>query len=109
MAVKGLDYEGLSKALEQISNFEKRANSRVIDSNLLRGLNLTDIIRAGEHLTFQDGCKQFFKDLMKSETCATDFHVLSYCWCDDLIKSAFSSGMLVETIIFRNFFFFLVK
>ncbi|CAI9770600.1 unnamed protein product [Fraxinus pennsylvanica] len=101
-AVEGLDYEGLCKALEQISNFEKRANSRVIDSNLLRGLSLTDIIRAGEHLTFQDGCKQFFKDLMKSETCATDFHVLSYCWCDDLIKSAFSSGDLCVPNVHSN-------
>ncbi|KAL2488025.1 putative aminopyrimidine aminohydrolase [Forsythia ovata] len=101
-AVEGLDYEGLCKALEQISNFEKRANSRVIDSNLMRGLSLSDIKRAGEHLNFQDGCKQFFKDLMKSENCVTDFHVLSYCWCDDLIKSAFSSGDLSVQNVHSN-------
>ncbi|KAL2470582.1 putative aminopyrimidine aminohydrolase [Abeliophyllum distichum] len=101
-AVEGLDYEGLCRGLEQISNFEKRANSRLIDSNLLQGLSLPDIKRAGEHLNFQDGCKQFFKDLMKSENCATDFHVLSYCWCDDLIKSAFSSGDLSVQNVHSN-------
>ncbi|KAL8490028.1 hypothetical protein ACS0TY_025793 [Phlomoides rotata] len=89
--VEGLDYEGLCKALEQISDIEKRATSRVVHSNVLKGLNLADIRRAGERLAFQDGCKRFFKDVLERKNCATDFHVLSYCWCSDLITSAFSS------------------
>lgn len=94
ITAEGLDYEGLFKALEQISNIEKRATSRVVQSNVLKGLNLADIRRAGERLAFQDGCKRFFKDVLERKNCATDFHVLSYCWCSDLITSAFSSGML---------------
>ncbi|XP_047957897.1 bifunctional TH2 protein, mitochondrial-like isoform X1 [Salvia hispanica] len=88
----GLDYEGLCKAMEQISEVEKRATSRVIHSNVLKGLNLAEIKRAGEHLAFQDGCKRFFQDLVECKKRAADIHVLSYCWCGDLIKSAFSSG-----------------
>lgn len=88
-----LDYEGLCKALEQISEVEKRATSRVIHSQVLKGLDLADIKRAGEHLAFQDGCKRFFQDLAESKNCAADTHVLSYCWCGDLIQSAFSSGI----------------
>ncbi|KAH6771310.1 heme oxygenase-like [Perilla frutescens var. hirtella] len=88
----GLDYEGLCKALEQISEVEKRATSRVIHSNVLKGLNMADVKRAGEHLTFQDGCKRFFLDLVERKKSAADIHVLSFCWCGDLINSAFSSG-----------------
>ncbi|KAK6915307.1 Thiaminase-2/PQQC [Dillenia turbinata] len=51
------NYEGLRKALEQLSDFERRANSRVIESGVLKGLNLEDIKRAGERLILQDGCK----------------------------------------------------
>ncbi|KAK4482365.1 hypothetical protein RD792_009518 [Penstemon davidsonii] len=91
---EGLNYEGLCKALEQISNFEKKANLKVIESNVLKALDLKDIKRAGERLTFQDGCKRFFQDVVESKNCVTEVHVLSYCWCGDLIKSAFSSGEL---------------
>ncbi|PIM99756.1 hypothetical protein CDL12_27748 [Handroanthus impetiginosus] len=89
---KGLDYEGLCKALEQISDVEKMATSRVVHSNVLKGLNLADIKRASESLAFQDGCKKFFQDVAESKTFAADIHVLSYCWCGDLIKSASLSG-----------------
>ncbi|KAJ0795680.1 putative HAD superfamily protein [Helianthus annuus] len=59
------DYEGLKTTLEQLSEFERRANKKVIESNVLKGLNLK---RAGERL------------------------ILSCCWCADLIRSSFSSG-----------------
>ncbi|XAR61044.1 Aminopyrimidine aminohydrolase [Bertholletia excelsa] len=92
--VKEFDYKGLSRALDQLSDFERRANLRVIQSGVLKGLNLEDIKWAGEHLALQDGCKEFFQQLVKHENMKTDFHVLSYCWCGDLIRSAFSSGDL---------------
>ncbi|KAL6968137.1 hypothetical protein U1Q18_033940 [Sarracenia purpurea var. burkii] len=92
--VEEFDYGGLCRALEQLSDFEKRANSRVIQSGVLKGLNLEDIKRAGEHLILQDGCKEFFKDIVKCENLKTHIHVLSYCWCGDLIRSAFSSRNL---------------
>lgn len=90
-AVEEFNYEGLCRAIEQLSDFEKRANSRVIKSGVLKGLNLEDIKRAGEHLILQDGCKGFFQEIVKRENQKTDIHVLSYCWCGDLIRSAFSS------------------
>ncbi|KAK4441555.1 Bifunctional protein, mitochondrial [Sesamum alatum] len=90
--VEGLDYEGLYKALEQISDVEKSATSRVVNSTVLKGLNLADIRRAGERLTFQDGCRRFLQDIMESKSSVKEVHVLSYCWSGDLIESAFQSG-----------------
>ncbi|KAM7501513.1 hypothetical protein LguiB_000417 [Lonicera macranthoides] len=92
--VEEFNYESLCKALEQLSDFEKRANSRVIQSAVLKGLNLEDIKWAGERLVLQDGCREFFKEIVEDENMGKDVHVLSYCWCGDLIRSAFSSGML---------------
>ncbi|KAK4353585.1 hypothetical protein RND71_025779 [Anisodus tanguticus] len=44
---ESFDYGRLHKALEKLSDFEKRANVRVIESGVLKGLNLEDIKRAG--------------------------------------------------------------
>lgn len=85
-------YNNLHKALEQLSEFENKANNRVIESGVLKGLNIEDIKRAGERLILQDGCIDFFKKIVKSENLNANVHVLSYCWCGDLIRSAFSSG-----------------
>ncbi|KAL2482104.1 putative aminopyrimidine aminohydrolase [Forsythia ovata] len=98
------NYEGLRKALEQLSEFEKRANLRVIDSGVLKGLNVEDIKRAGERLLFQDGCTSFFQSVSRNEKLNTNIHVLSYCWCGDLIRSAFSSGGLDIMNIHANEF-----
>ncbi|KAJ4851337.1 LOW QUALITY PROTEIN: hypothetical protein Tsubulata_905703 [Turnera subulata] len=89
--VEKYNYEGLSKALEQLADFEKKANSRVIQSG---GLNLEDINRAGHRLSLQDGCRGFFQKIVKHENLKTDLHILSYCWCGDLIRSSFSAGDL---------------
>lgn len=87
------NYESLCKALEQLSEFEQRANSRVIESGVLKGLNLEDIKRAGERLILQDGFTDFFQKILKNENVNTNIHVLSYCWCGDLIRSTLASGM----------------
>lgn len=87
------NYEHLHNSLEQLSNFEKRANNRVIESGVLKGLNLEDIKKAGERLILHDGCNAFFQNVFKNENLNANVHVLSYCWCGDLIRSAFSSGM----------------
>lgn len=92
--VEGFHYEGLCSALEQLAEFEREANERVVQSGVLKGLNLEDIKRAGQGLILQDGCKSFFQKIVKNENLKTDVHVLSYCWCSDLIISAFSSGDL---------------
>lgn len=65
----------------------------MIESGVLKGLNLEDIKRAGERLILQDGCTDFFQNIIKNANLNSNIHVLSYCWCGDLIRSAFSSGM----------------
>lgn len=93
------DYEGLCQALEQVAEFEKSANSRVIQSGVLKGLNREDVKRAGEHLVFQEGCKGFFQEITKCGNLKANTHCLSYCWCGDMIRSAFSSGgMNIEDV-----------
>ncbi|XP_051143547.1 bifunctional TH2 protein, mitochondrial-like isoform X1 [Andrographis paniculata] len=99
---EGYDYDGLCKTLEQISNVEKMATERVINSNVLSGLNLEDIKRAGERLTLQDGCEKFVHDVTQSESSAPEVHILSYCWCGDLIWSAFSSVEQTKLNIHSN-------
>lgn len=91
-AVENFNYKGLSTALEQLSKFENSANNRVVESGVLKGINIEDIKRAGERLILQDGCTDFFKKVVKNENLNANVHVLSYCWCGDLIRSAFSSG-----------------
>nr|CAD1830842.1 unnamed protein product [Ananas comosus var. bracteatus] len=89
---KKFDYENLCRSLHLLSDFEKRANSRVIDSGMLEGANLDDVKRAGERLILQTGCASFFQRIVSvKEKFNVDLHVLSYCWCGDLIRSAFSS------------------
>jgi thiamine phosphate phosphatase / amino-HMP aminohydrolase len=88
-----LDSNQLYKGMEVLAEFEKLANSRVVDSGVLRGMNLEDIRKAGERLVLQDGCKIFFQKIGKSRANLNlDIHILSYCWCGELIRSAFSSG-----------------
>ncbi|KAE8699171.1 putative aminopyrimidine aminohydrolase [Hibiscus syriacus] len=100
------NYETLHKALEQLSDFEKRANSRVVESGVLKGLNLEDIKRAGERLILQDGCVNFFQKITQNKNLNANVHVLSYCWCGDLIRTAFSSGGLDVPNIHANEFSF---
>lgn len=66
------------------------------ESGVLRGLKLEDIKRAGELMILQDGCKNFFQRMIKNEQLNADIHVLSCCWCSDLIRSAFSSGTFLQ-------------
>ncbi|KAF3777167.1 putative aminopyrimidine aminohydrolase [Nymphaea thermarum] len=100
-------FESLYEALEQLSAFEKRANLRVIESEVLKGLNLECIKRAGENLRLQDGCAKFFQQLVqKKDELNADIHILSYCWCRDLIQSAFKSGGLEVLNIHANEFIY---
>ncbi|XP_062084338.1 bifunctional TH2 protein, mitochondrial isoform X2 [Humulus lupulus] len=100
------NYEHLHNALEQLSDFEKRANNRVIESGVLKGINLEDVKKAGERLILHEGCTAFFKNVVKNENLNANVHILSYCWCGDLIRSAFSSGDLQEMNVHANEFTF---
>ncbi|XP_076949263.1 bifunctional TH2 protein, mitochondrial-like [Bidens hawaiensis] len=98
------DYSGLKTALEQLSGFEKRANMRVIESNVLKGLNSEEIKRAGERLILHDGCMRFFHTVTSNQNLKVNVHVLSYCWCADLIRSTFSSGGIQTIQVHANEF-----
>ncbi|KAL8201969.1 hypothetical protein R6Q57_011116 [Mikania cordata] len=104
--VEEFDYEGLKKALEQLSEFERRANTRVIESNVLKGLNLEDIKRAGELLILHDDCIGFFQSITNNQNLNVNLNILSYCWCADLIRSTFSSGGIHTMQIHANEFIF---
>lgn len=86
------DYEGLYKAMERVSDYEKKANMKLIDAGVLIGLNVDDIKWAGEHLALQDGCTNFFQNVVRNENLNTKINILSFCWCADLIRSSFASG-----------------
>lgn len=96
-AAKKFDYAGLRHGIEKLSEFEKKANSRVIESGVLRGINLEDIKKAGERLILHDGCTSFFQNVVKNNNINASVHVLSYCWCGDLIRSSFVSGISFPT------------
>ncbi|KAI3819032.1 hypothetical protein L1987_12854 [Smallanthus sonchifolius] len=104
--VEKFDHEELRKALEQLSDFEKRANMRVTVSEILKGLNLEDIKRAGQHFVLQDGCMDFFQSVTKSPNLNADIHVVSYCWCGDLVRSAFESGGIHNLQLHANGFIY---
>ncbi|KAI7735454.1 hypothetical protein M8C21_013430 [Ambrosia artemisiifolia] len=102
--VEEFNYEALKTALEQLSEFERRANMKVIESNVLKGLNLEDIKRAGERLILHDGCMGFFQSITNNQTLNVNVHVLSYCWCADLIRSSFASGGISTMHVHANEF-----
>lgn len=102
--LENFDYKELSTALEQLSKFENSANNRVVESGVLKGINIEDVKRAGERLILQDGCTDFFKRVVKNKNLNANVHVLSYCWCGDLIRSAFSSADLIEMDVHANEF-----
>ncbi|KAF3790429.1 putative aminopyrimidine aminohydrolase [Nymphaea thermarum] len=103
--VTSFAHRNLYEALEQLSEIEKQANRRVVESEVLKGLNLEDIKRAGEHLKLHSGCTEFFQQIVqKKNGLNADIHIFSYCWCMDLIKSAFSSGGLEALNVHSNEF-----
>lgn len=86
------DFEGLYQSLEQLSQFETEANSKVVESGVLEGINTEDVKKAGEHLAFQDGCASFFEQIVtKMDSLKVDTHIISVCWSGDIIRAAFSS------------------
>lgn len=76
-----------------------RANERVAELRLLQGLSLDYIELAASIIILQKGCREFFQKIAKNKTPSIDIHVISYCWCGDLIRSVLSPGMLLEISI----------
>ena len=71
-------------------------------SGVLKGLNSDDIKQVGQGLILQDGCTGFFQKILKNNNLKADVHGLSYCWCGDFIRSAFSSGDMGVLRVYSN-------
>ncbi|KAK8943057.1 hypothetical protein KSP39_PZI009672 [Platanthera zijinensis] len=52
--------DDIYERLQQLSDFEKKANSRVIQSGVLKGMNVDDIKCVGKLLKLHDDCSDFF-------------------------------------------------
>ena len=100
--VDKFNYEALCKTLEQLSDFEENDNSRVTQSGVLKGLNPKIIKGVGQRLILQNGCIGFFQMILKNDNSEADVHALSYCWCGDFIRSAFSSSDLGVLRVYLN-------
>lgn len=97
------DYEGIQQSLEQLSQFEMEANSKVVESGVLEGINIDDIKKAGERLAFQDGCASFFEQILtKMDDLNVAVHIISVCWSGDIIRAAFPSSSLDGLQIHSN-------
>jgi len=100
--VGSFDYEGLHQSLEHLSQFEMEANSKVVESGVLEGINIDDIKKAGERLAFQDGCANFFEQILtKMDSLNVDVHIISVCWSGDIIRAAFSSSTYILYLSFK--------
>lgn len=81
------------KSVQPLSDFDEEANCKVLDSGLLHGLKLKQIKRLGETLALNSGCLHFFRSLLNDKRIELEVHMLSRCWCADMITSAFAQGM----------------
>ncbi|KVH94295.1 HAD-like domain-containing protein [Cynara cardunculus var. scolymus] len=97
--VTQFNFESLCNALGQLSELEKAANLRVANSGVLKGLHMDEIKWAGEHLVFQDGCLEFFREIEKSKDIAIDVHILSYCWSASGFPNVHSNELLFDESI----------
>eukprot|EP01018_Ginkgo_biloba_P019368 Gb_05453 [translate_table: standard] len=97
------DYEGLCRSLEQLSQFEAESNSKVVESAVLQGLNIEDVKKAGERLVLQDGCANFFQQILsQKDNSNVEMHIVSVCWSGDIIRASFSSSGLDGINIHSN-------
>ncbi|KAJ4836403.1 hypothetical protein Tsubulata_020969 [Turnera subulata] len=101
-AVDQFSYDKVETGLEPFSILEKRANSRVVQSKVLKGLDLEGIKQVGGRQIFLDGSPIFFKKISQNENLIADINILSYSWCDEFIKSSFASVELEGLSIHAN-------
>ena len=66
-------------------------------SGVLEGISLDHIKQVGQDIKLRKGCKEFVQKLMttKEYPRLNNVQVISYCWCGDLIRSAFSPGIYI--------------
>lgn len=75
----------------------------MLELGVLEGTNIDDIKKEGERLAFQDGCPNFFEQiLMKMNDLNVGVHIISVCWSGDITRDAFSSSGLDGLQIHSN-------
>lgn len=96
--MKKFNYEHVVKAIRPLSDFDKEANQSLIDSGLLQGLKFKQIAGLGQTLLLNSGCELFFESLLNNKKMEADAHILSYCWCADVIScSSLARGIPLLT------------
>lgn len=88
---KGFTAEELQEFLKEMSEFEQKANARVEEAAVLKGLSLAAIQDAGKSMPLREGCSDFFKRLGSQEV-HVDTHMLSVCWSKTFIESVLEQG-----------------
>lgn len=83
--------EDLQELLKEMSEFEQKANARVEEAEVLKGLSPASIREAGNAMPLREGCSHFFKHL-GSEGFHVDTHILSVCWSRTFIEAVLEQG-----------------
>lgn len=103
-ATEEFDYEKLVKALKVVSKYEEVANMHITESGLLTGMNIEDIKSAASKMAFKDGCTKFFKSILETLGIQrVGIHIVSCCWCADVLRTAFSKGVFSFSFSFHIF------
>ncbi|MCL7021957.1 hypothetical protein MKW94_001341 [Papaver nudicaule] len=85
-----LDDTDLYRALDQLSEFEKIANSRIIESDILSGISFKEIIACRSSI-LQDDCAKFLHHsfvITVLRDLDASLYIIS-CWCGDVMRTAF--------------------
>ena len=88
---KAFTPDELQEFLKEMSDFEQRANARVEEAAVLKGLSLAAIQDAGKSMPLREGCSDFFKRL-DSQEAHVDTHILSVCWSKTFIEAVLKQG-----------------
>lgn len=83
--------EELQSFLKEMSDFEQRANARVEEAEVLKGLSAAAIRDAGNSMPLREGCSDFFKRLGSQEV-QVDTRILSVCWSKTFIEAVLEQG-----------------
>lgn len=81
-----------------MSNFEQKANARVEEAAVLKGLSLASIQEAGKSMPLREGCSDFFKRLESGEV-LVDTCILSVCWSKTFIEAVLEKGKSSDTTL----------
>lgn len=95
---KAFTAEELQEFLRELSDFEQKANARVVEAAVLKGLSQAAIQDAGKFMPLREGCSDFFKRLGAQEL-LVDTHILSVCWSKTFIEAVLEQGGVLIPVL----------